>query len=211
MKFNYVVVTFLILFVAIVAYPKLPPEDIQLQKELVAAINKDPNNPHLRFELAMEFASTGWIEEGWNQLALVPKLDEDYKVVVYEKYTKIIEEDPDNWKAHFRLAFAHYFYDRKDAAIESFKEVIRIRPDHVWSMGLIALVYGEAKDYKATIKWCKRGIKINNDALAVHFLLGMAYYETGNYFGVVGESLSVARLKAIEGKYRPTPPNGIQQ
>ena len=38
-------------------------------------INEDPKNVDLRFELAMEYASTGWIELGWDQLKLVPKLE----------------------------------------------------------------------------------------------------------------------------------------
>ena len=36
-----------------------------------------------------------------------------------------LKKTPTDWKAHFRLAFAHYFYDDRDAAIESFKEVLQ--------------------------------------------------------------------------------------
>ena len=54
-------------------------------------------------------------------------------------------------------------------------------------MGLIALILGEQKQYDECIKWSKKALKVNNDATAIHFLLGSAYYETGNYFGVWGK------------------------
>ena len=72
---------------------------------------------------------------------------------------------------------------KKQKAIEAFKTVLSLKPNHVWSMGFIALIYGEQKNYKECIKWCKRGLKLNNDATAIHFLIGKAYYEQGNYFG----------------------------
>ena len=190
-------------------FPQLSEEDIQKQSKLTEQINKEPNNVDLRFELAMEYASTGWIELGWEQLQMVPKLHKDYKNVVFEKYSKIIEEDPQNWGAHFRLAFAYYFMDKKEESIQTFKRVLKIKPDHIWSMGLIALVYGEDKDYDKCIKWSQKALRINDDATAIHFLLGKAYYETGNYFGVLGETLSLGRLKSIEARYRPIPPVGI--
>ncbi len=209
MKFKYLLFTLILLPFIAIAFPQLSQEDINKQTSLTNQINKDPNNVDLRFELAMEYASTGWIELGWEQLQMVPKLHENYKDIVYERYSKIILEDPNNWSAHFRLAFAYYFMDDKEKSIESFKNVLQIKPKHIWSMGLIALVYGEDKDYKQCIKWSQKALKINDDATAIHFLLGKAYYETGNYFGVLGETLSVGRLKSIEAKYRPQPPVGI--
>ena len=211
MKFKILLIIFMTVSFSVTPFPQLSEENIQKQSKLTEQINKEPNNVDLRFELAMEYASTGWIELGWEQLQMVPKLHKDYKNVVYEKYSKIVEKDPQNWPAHFRLAFAYYFMDQKEKSIESFKQVLKIKPDHIWSMGLIALVYGEDKKYKDCIKWSQKALKINDDATAIHFLLGKAYYETGNYFGVLGETLSVGRLKSIEAKYRPTPPVGINQ
>lgn len=212
MNFKRIMIAIFCLYSSVVfGFPQLSPEDILIQKNLTDAINKDPNNPDLRFELAMEYAATGWIELGWDQLSMVPKLHDDYKVIAYEKYSSKIESSPDDWKAYFRLAFSLYFYDKKDASIESFKKVLEIKPNHVWSMGYIALIYGDQKKYSECIEWSKKALRINNDATAIHFLLGKAYYETGNYFGVLGESLSVGRLKSIEAKYRPIPPIGIQE
>ena len=214
MNFKLTILT--VIFAALIpaslyGFPQRSDANIKIQDDLTIQINEAPNDPHLRFELAMEYASTGWIEIAWDQLKLVPKLSQSYQDTVYEKYSQIIKNEPKNWQAHFRLAFAYYFKKEKEKAIESFKNVLSLKPDHVWSMGFIALIYGEKKNYKECIKWCKRGLKLNNDATAIHFLIGKAYYETGDYFGVLGESLSVARLKSIEAKYRPIPPIGITE
>jgi tetratricopeptide (TPR) repeat protein len=193
----------------LIAFPQLSKENAAIIGKLTNQINASPNSVELRFELAMAYAYTGWIELGWDQLSLIPKLSNDYHQTVYNKYYPITQKEPNNWKAHFKLAFAYHVLGKKDLAIESFKKVLEIKPNHVWSMGLIALIYGEKKDYNTGIDWCKKALKINNDATAIHFLLGAAYYETGNYFGILGESLSVGRLKSIEAKYRPIPPIGI--
>ena len=203
MNFRILILTFLIGIAIsgdIFGFPERTELELKRQDELTAQINTNPNDPHLRFELAMEYAATGWIELAWDQLKLVPKLSEEYQDIVYEKYSAIVLKKPNDWQAHFRLAFAYYF-----------KKVLDINPKHIWSMGFIALIYGEQKEYERCIKWCKKALKINNDATAIHFLVGKAYYETGNYFGVLGETLSVARLKSIEAKYRPIPPIGITE
>ena len=193
----------------VIAFPQLNVEDIKRQEILTDQINQNPTNADLRFELAMQYASTGWIELAWDQLKLIPRLQKDYENVVFNKYSALIEQNPTDWTAHFRLAFAHYFKNDKDNAIASFQNVLKINPNHVWSMGLIALIYGEQKKYDLCIDWSVKALNINDNATAIHFLLGQAYYETGNYFGVIGETLSVGRLKSIESKYRPVPPIGV--
>tara|TARA_A100001015_G_C14676755_1_gene589081 strand:- start:6 stop:644 length:639 start_codon:yes stop_codon:yes gene_type:complete len=193
----------------VVAFPQLNIEDIKRQEILTDQINQNPTNADLRFELAMQYASTGWIELAWDQLKLIPRLQKDYENVVFNRYSALIEQNPTDWTAHFRLAFAHYFKNDKDNAIASFQNVLKINPNHVWSMGLIALIYGEQKKYDLCIDWSVKALNINDNATAIHFLLGQAYYETGNYFGVIGETLSVGRLKSIESKYRPVPPIGV--
>lgn len=209
MNYKIIFLLTLVLFQISHAFPKRTAEQITKQAELTSKLNQTPNDVDLRFELAMAYASTGWIELGWEQLKLVPKLNSNYEKVVYDKYSELVKREPDNWGAHFRLAFAHYFKKDKAAAIKSFKQVLAIKPDHIWSMGLIALILGEQKQYDECIKWSKKALEINNDATAIHFLLGSAYYETGDYFGVLGQTIQVGRLKSIESKYRPTPPKGL--
>ena len=209
-RFFYIIL-FLFFTVSLYGYPQRSSADIKIQHSLTESINKDPNNADLRFELAMEYAATGWVELGWHQLSQVDQLDKNYKQVVMDTYSKRIRSHPNDWKAHFRLAFAHYFFNDKNAAIESFKTVLTIDPNNVWSMGYISLIYGDQKNHKQCIRWAKKALSINDDALAIHFLLAKAYQETGNYFSFIGESIRVVGLKSIEAKYRPIAPIDINQ
>lgn len=193
-----------------IAFPSRSPEDIAIQDALTAQINMDVNNPDLRFDLAIEYAATGWVELGWDQLQLVSTLNENYKDIAHERSLAAIQSDPTNWKEHFKMGFIYYFKDDIDRSFQSFHRVISLKPDHEWSYGFIALLYGVQKKFDDCITWSKKGLNINNDATAIHFLLGRAYYERRNFLGVMSETLSVARLKSVEAKYRPIPPKGIQ-
>ena len=92
-------------------FPQLSTQDIAIQTELTKKINEKPNDVDLRFELAMAYASTGWIELGWDQLKLVPQLEKNYAETVFKHYSEQLTHSPDNWMFHFKLAFSHYFLD----------------------------------------------------------------------------------------------------
>lgn len=159
------------------------------------------------FELAMSYAMTGWIELGWDTLKQIPDFDEDYHETVIKKYSTLIQKEPKKWQYHFKLAFGHYFAENKTAAKRSFETALKLDPNNPWIMGLLAVIAGEEKDYDRTLKLARKAIKIEPDGAALHFLLGLAYKEKGNYFGVIKQTAQVARLKSAEAKYRPVPPN----
>ena len=62
------------------------------------------------------------------------------------------------------------------------------------------------KDYERTIKLAKNAISIEPNGAALHFLLGMGYKESGQYFRMLKQAGKVAKLKSSEAKYRPVPP-----
>lgn len=183
------------------------PDDLaKEQAQLIQDVKNNPNSPDARFELAMNLAYTGWIELGWTQLKKVDSLQKNYQSVVFTKYQPLLDKDPGNWKHHFKIAFAHYFKNEKDLALLHFLEASKLNPTNPWSMGFMALLYGEKKDYQNCIKWCKSGLKIEPNATAIHFLLAKAYLDSGNYLSFLGESVHVGRLKSSESKYRPEIP-----
>ena len=99
MKFKiFCLLLFLFLTTELFAFPKLSDADIKIQQDLISKINQSPRNADYRFELAMEFAATGWIELGWEQLKLVPKLEENYKDIAFKRYSDIIKSDPKTGK-----------------------------------------------------------------------------------------------------------------
>ena len=117
----------------------------------------------------MSYAYTGWIQLGWDILKTVPKYDPHYETTALPKYTALVQQDPTNWKYHFKLAFAYYFNDEKDKALDSFKTVTKLNPKNPWGFAFMALLEGENKHYDKVISICKHALTLEPNATAIHF------------------------------------------
>jgi len=190
----------------VAALQYIPPELIEEQHHLEEHVRKNPKSAEARFELAMNYAYTGWVEIAWAQLKKIPDYDDNYSPKVIKKYKALIKKEPKEWKHHFKLAFGYYFAERKEDSLVEFKKVVEINPDQVWAMGFVALLLGEEEKYDESIIWCRRALRKERKATAIHFLLATAYQRKGNFFGFLGESIQVMKLKSAEAKYAPVPP-----
>ena len=160
---------------------------------------KYPHANEIKFNLAINYAYTGQIEKGWSLLKEVP---ESYAPIVIEEYSKKIKENPKEWKNYFKRAFGYYFLKQKQNTKNDFLSVLKIDPQHIWAMGFLGLVEGEMKNNDKAITWCKKALKIEKNATAIHFLLAEAYRRKGNYIGFTTEMMIVGRLKTEELKKR---------
>ena len=107
---------------------------------------------------------------------------------------------------HFKIAFAYYFNEKKSLSLASFLKAHQLNPNQAWIMGFIALVYGDKKNYKKTIYWTKKALKLEPNGTALHFLLAKAYKESGNYLAIPGEAVHLLNSRSKEKKYRPEEP-----
>ena len=174
-----------------------PAELLQEVKENKAEFNATQNASTV-FELAMSYAYTGQIEKGWNMLKQIPDYDNNFAPKVLKKYGDLIKKEPNNWKHHFKVAFGHYFEKDKQKAIKSFHDVLKIDPKHIWAMGFIALIEGELKNTDAAINYCKKALKIEKNATAIHFLLAEGYRRKEDYMNTFKHVLIVGKLKTAE-------------
>jgi len=154
-----------------------------------------PTSNEAKFELAMAYAFAGRIEKGWGALKKIPK---SYSPLIVKKYKHLSKTEPNEWRHPFKLAFGYFFQKKRAESVEQFKRVLEIDPKQIWAMGFIGLVEGDRKRNKEAIKWCKRALKIEPNAMAIHFLLAEGYRRTGNYFGAIGQMMIVGRLKTEE-------------
>ncbi len=197
---------FILSLVPIMAATHFIPETLRTeQHQLEKAFQANPNSADTRFELAMNYAYTGWIQLGWDILKTIPKYDPHYEKTALPKYTALTQKDPNNWKHHFKLAFAYYFNDEKDKALNSFETVTKLNPKNPWGFGFMALIEGEKKQYDTVISLCNHALTLEPNATAIHFLQGEAYRQKGSYFKMLRKSVTVINLKAAEAKYRPNP------
>lgn len=167
-----------------------------------AKINEDAllasPNVNTYFELAMSQAYTGQIEKGWENLKKIPNYDEHYAAKVIEKYSRLSEKEPKEWKHFFKLAFGYRFTEQKDKALACFYKVLDIDPKNIWAMGFIGLVEGEKGNTDKGIEWSLKALAIEPNATAIHFLLAEGYRRKGDYFKAFSEILTVGRLKSEE-------------
>jgi len=170
----------------------------ELQKEInekKAIISKNPNDPQAHFDLAVTYAYTNNILEGWDELKKVNQLDPNFKNAAYKAYIIKVSASPADWKLRFRLAFAYYFNSQKKEAIKELENVLILDPYNVWAYGYISLIYGEMGEVDKAIEAARKGLKIDNLVAALHLLLAEGYYKKGDSWNGFWERATSLRLK----------------
>ena len=145
--------------------------------------------------MAITYAYTNKIQEGWGLLSNIEKMDPTYKNKAYRTYIQKVNQNPSDWRLRFRLGFAYYFAGKKELAINELKNVLIIDPYNVWAYGYIGLIYGEMNNIDPAIQYIKAGLKIDNLVAALHLLLSQAYYKKGDSWGGFVEASTAIRLK----------------
>ena len=151
-----------------------------------------PTDNKVMFDLAMSYAYSGQILKGWTILKNIPP---EYSDSVVTNYEAKIKEDPTQWRYPFKCAFGYFFQGKKVLAIDMFHKVLDLDKNQYWAYGFIALVYGEMGDPEKVVFYCKKGLEIEPNATAIHFLLGEAYRKQKKYFKAFKQILKVGRLQ----------------
>lgn len=173
--------------------PELEKE-IEVKKE---AVNKNPDDPLARFDLAITYAYTNHFVNGWNELKKTVDLDPEFRKKGFDLYLKKVNKEPNDWRLRFRLAFAYYFNSEKEEAIIQLKNVLILDPYNVWAYGYIALIYGEIGDVDAAMKYTKEGLAIDSNVAALHLLLSEGYYKKGDSWKGFLERMEALRLRSL--------------
>lgn len=196
----------LIFVVALLVPLALPAQAWKITKELQEEVwekelevELHPESPDALFDLAITYAYTNKIQEGYDLLTKVSDANPKYAPIIISRYSKIVAKDRNDWRAWFRLAFGYFFAEpkRRDKAIESFKEVLRIDPKNVFAYGFIGTIYGEMKKPELGIEWIKKGLAIDSNVAVLHFVLGQGYYMIGDKGKGTAESVEALRLKVL--------------
>lgn len=199
-NFIFVTLTVLVFSIPVFADTYKIPEELKAEvKQNKAILDKNPNSDDAQFELAMSYAYTGQIMEGWNMLKKLPK---SYSKDVIAKYEPMMRDNKTDWKAPFKLAFGYYFAKKKQDAIPLFEESYRRNPKNVWALGFIAFVKGDLGQTDEAIAVCKEALKQEPNATAIHFLLAEGYRRKGQYGKFMSELAIVGKLQAAEAMSR---------
>jgi len=162
-----------------------------------AALKANPNDAHAHFDLAITYAYTNHIQDGWGELKKTVEVDPKFREKGLTLYIKKVTEDPNDWRLRFRLAFAYYFNDKKRDAIRELKNVLILYPTNVWAYGYISLIYGELGEIDTAMDFAKQGIAIDSNVAALHLLLSEGFYKKGDAWHGWTERLETLRLRAL--------------
>ena len=158
-----------------------------------------PKDPHAHFDLAITYAYTNKIQEGYDQLKKVSELNPKYAPIIIKEYSDAVAKDPKDWRSWFRLAFGYFFIEPKqrDKAIQCFKEVVKIDPRNVFAYGFIGTIYGEMKQPDKGVEWIKKGLTVDSNVAVLHYVLGQGYTMQGDKGKGFAETVEALRLKAL--------------
>ena len=170
---------------------------LQEIKDKKAQVSANPNSALAHFDLAITYAYTNHIQEGWDELKKVEALDPTFRKTGLALYITKVNLDPQDWKLRFRLAFAYYFNQDRKSAIRELDNVLILDPYNVWAYGYIALLYGELNETDKAMDYTLRGLKIDSNVAALHLLLAEGYNRKGNKWGTMAEGMEALRLRAL--------------
>ena len=176
---------------------RITPELQQELNQKQAAVKARPNDPFAHFDLAITMAYTNHLQEGWNYLKKTVEIDPDFRKKGLEFYIKKVTENPGDWRLRSRLAFAYYFNDKKDQAIQELENVLKINPYQVWAYGYLALIYGEMNEIDKAMEYTQKGIKLDSNVAALHLLLAEGYKRKGDNWKAFLETMEAVRLRAL--------------
>ena len=94
-------------------------------------------------------------------------------------FQKATEKNPQDFNAWLQMGFCYHSLGRLQDAIESYKQVIRIKPDHTIAYNNLGYAYQMLGRYQDAVEAYKQAIRINPDYADAHYNLGIAYGNIG--------------------------------
>jgi Tfp pilus assembly protein PilF len=134
-------------------------------------VNNAPNSARIHLYYGIELIGR---YNKTNQIEILHQAKEEIK--------KAIQINPDFYHAHYNLAVAHEKDGEIDAAIQSHKRVLEIKPQHIKSTLGLGLLYGKVKkEYALSVIYFNLLMNSNYREANLFDNLGVAHAMLGNF------------------------------
>jgi tetratricopeptide (TPR) repeat protein len=97
----------------------------------------------------------------------------------FKLFSHMNEVTKKNYFAYNGLGYACDNIGRRQDAIESYKQAIKIRPSYAYAYNNLGVAYGRLGRHQEAIEACKEAIKIRPDYAEAHYNLGVTYGKLG--------------------------------
>lgn len=178
------------------------PTPTQAQLDAARAqAQSNPDSAEAHFELAMLYARTCFLEEGWEALKRVNTLDPAYADKVVERFGAVTEADPQDLDSRFRLAFGYYFQGKKELAHQELERLAALAPRDPWPYNYLGFMVAEQNHLDLAQQYWQRALALDAENAVSHYLIGQIHYRQGRFLQAaqaLGKAVSLragSRLK----------------
>ncbi len=109
-------------------------------------------------------------------------------------WTYTLQRNPEAWNARVNLGFALFQKGRISAAIDQYKQAIRLNPGYVLARYDLGIALQRANRVSEAIEQYEQAIKINPDYLEAHINLGGALFQTHRIPETIEQCRQVLRI-----------------
>jgi len=157
-----------------------------LTRRFEQQVQQTPADPGTRFTLAMLYARSGRVLDGFKQLqeadqaigslAGRPALARQ----IVTETEGLLRRNPRDLLARYRLAFARYFLGEHPAAAAEFERIVALDPQNDWGYGYLGQGYANLGQLDRAIATWERGLAVNPKNAVLHYMLGLSYTRKGD-------------------------------
>lgn len=182
---------------------------------LESAVQKEPDNPQLHYQLATLYYEKGGSENIQKAIDLYQRtvtLDENYAPgyaglgvayavmhfnyapnarhwlsMAHQESVKAVRLDPNLSEAHRALGLSYSGQNQLDKAIDAYKEAIRLDPDSARAHESLGFAYFARGTYDRAIAEYKEAVRLEPDDATFHNNLGLAYLNSNQIDKAISE------------------------
>ncbi len=149
-------------------------------------VRQTPSDPSARFTLAMLYARSGRVLDGFKQLqeadqaigspAGRPALARQ----IAAEAEGLLGRNRHDLLARYRLAFARYFLEDPTGAAAEFERIVAADPRNDWGYGYLGQAHANLGQLDRAIATWERGLAVNPRNAVLHYVLGLSYTRKGD-------------------------------
>ncbi len=144
-------------------------------------VARAPGDPMARFTLAVLYARDGRLLDGYKQLREADQAAGGAArrtVLARQIATEaegLLRASPSDLLARYRLAFARFFLGDQTGTATEFERIVAAEPRNDWGYGYLGQAYNNLGQIDRAIATWERGLAINPNNAALHYVVGLAY------------------------------------
>jgi Tfp pilus assembly protein PilF/mono/diheme cytochrome c family protein len=120
------------------------------------------------------------------------------KVLLEGLARRTLENDPNDFEAHYNLAALLQARGSFTEAIDHFQWAVKLKPDHAVANNALGTALLEAGRYSEAISYFRAATAKRSDYFDAHYNLGLALHAVGDLFGTIDELRRAATLSPAD-------------